>query len=473
MSTGYTAEFLNAILNSIDEGIHVVDADGVTVYYNSVAAKHDGLEMAEVMGKPLLVTFPSLNSETSTLLKVIESGQPIVNQQQTYTNMKGQQVVTVNTTLPIEVEGKLIGALEIAKDLTRIKSLSEKLIDLQAQMTDKGKKAQPRKASGARYHFPDILTHNAVMEALKKKAMKAAQSRSPVFVYGETGTGKELFVQSIHNHSARRDQPFIAQNCAALPASLLESILFGTVKGSFTGAENRPGLFELADGGTLFLDELNAMPLELQAKLLRVLQEGVIRRVGDSRVLEVDVRVMAASNVLPMEAVEQGQLRADLYYRLNVLSLEIVALRERQEDILPLAHHFLQHFNYQFNRLVTGFSPELDQRLLTYSWPGNVRELEHAIESAMHLVEGDRIEVEHFPIKMVGKKGDQSAASTSTSSSVTDGNPSRPLREALEETEHSLIQAALEHTSGNVKQAAILLDIPRQTLQYKMSKWKT
>ena len=192
------------------------------------------------------------------------------------------------------------------------------------------------------YTFDDLLTTNQEFKQLILQGKKAARSSSSVLVYGESGVGKELFVQSIHNESNRKNSPFIAQNCAALPESLLEALIFGTAKGSYTGAVERQGLFELANGGTLFLDELQSMPIELQAKLLRVLEDGVVRRIGGTKSTVVDVRVITAMNIAPENAIEENKLRPDLYYRLNVLSYELPPLRKRQEDILLLAESFFK-----------------------------------------------------------------------------------------------------------------------------------
>lgn len=459
-----TEKMLHAILNTIDEGIHVVDANGVTIFYNEIAAKHDNLSVQEVLGKPLLEVFPSLDSETSTLLKVIATGKPIINQQQSYTNIKGVRLTTVNTTLPLWIDGKLVGAVEIAKDITRIKELSEKLIDLQARMQKQPSERMKKKHPQAHFHLHDIITQNAQMFRIKERAAKAARTTSPILVVGETGTGKELIVQGIHNASSRKQGPFIAQNCAALPATLLEGILFGTVKGSFTGAENRPGLFELADGGTLFLDEINSMSHDLQAKLLRVLQEGSIRRIGASEVVPVDVRVIAAMNRSPEEAVKLGELRSDLLYRLQVVRLDIPPLRERKEDIPILVDHFIKKINFRFSTLVTQVEDRAMRRLMEYDWPGNVRELENMIESAMNWAEGDTLLLEHFHLPM------QSVKSSDDIEKEVFENPdaSLSLREVLGQTEQRLIAAALKRTKGNIQQAAKLLGIPRQTLQYKL-----
>ncbi|SFE56237.1 sigma-54 interaction domain-containing protein [Alteribacillus iranensis] len=457
-----TNKMLHAILRTIDEGIHAVDADGITIYYNHVAAKLDGLEQEEVLGKHLLTNFPSLTIETSTLMKVCQTGEAIYNQHQTYQNSRGVLVDTVNTTLPIKENGKLIGAVEVAKDVTKVKHLSEKLLDLQAKI-EKGKtnRSNTNDTTGAVFHMRDIITKNEAFQELKKKAEKVAATTSPILIYGETGTGKELLVQAIHNASPRKTKPFVAQNCAAIPSSLLESTLFGTVKGSYTGAIDRPGLFELADGGTLFLDELSSMPLDIQAKLLRVLQNGLIRRVGGTKEFPVNVRIIAALNEEPEICVEKEKLRSDLYYRLNVIYLPIPELRERRDDIPVLIDHFIQKYNYQFETLVTRVDPAVKEIFHSYHWPGNVRELEHAIESAMNLVEGDTITTEHLPQHIIDTMSSSSQASPETFP---------PLREAVLDTEKRLIQEALQETNGNVQRAAKLLRIPRQTLQYKMNK---
>jgi arginine utilization regulatory protein len=472
-----TSETLKAILGAIDEGIHAVNEDGITIYYNAIAAGLDGLRVEEVLGKHLLHVFPSLDVETSTLLKVIETQEAIYNQHQRFTNIRGKQILTVNTTLPLIVGGRMVGAVEVSKDITKVKELSEKLVDLQAQMIQKKNKRKQRSSakaasseengSGAKYRFTDIISNSRAVELIKQQGEKAAQTNSPILITGETGTGKELFVQSVHNASPRVDAPFIAQNCAALPTTLLEGILFGTVKGSFTGAEDRPGLFELADGGTLFLDEINSMPMDLQAKLLRVIQEQQVRRVGGSNELAIDVRFIAATNEDPYQAVKENRLRSDLFYRLNVLALRIPPLRERREDIPLLTQHFIQRFNYRFQKLVTGISEEAQEILNRQNWPGNIRELEHTIEAVMNLVDDDVINVQDLPLRM------QTAAPATDKMNLIDidlEGEQLNLREAMNRLEEAMIDKAIRETGGNIMQAAKRLGIPRQTLQYKLSK---
>src|SRR5690606_17897990 len=349
-------------------------------------AKHDGLTKEEVLGKHLLEVFPSLNEHSSTLLKVIRTRQPIFHLPQTYKNKWGKLIDTVNTTLPIHINGTFMGAVEIGKDYSKIKDLSNKLMDLQSKVHKVSKK--PHEIDGAKYTFHDILTKNEHFNHVKQQATKVANSSSTVLVYGETGTGKELLVQAIHNASPRRKAPFIAQNCAALPESLLESILFGTVKGSYTGAVDRAGLFEIAHGGTLFLDEINSMPLALQSRLLRVLEDGMVRRIGSPKALQVDVRVIVALNKYPADCVKDGELRPDLYYRLNVLSLVIPPLRDRKEDIPYLVDHFIGMNNQNLQKNVSVVEDEVIKLFSNYEWPGNVRELKHIIEHAMIMAEG-------------------------------------------------------------------------------------
>jgi arginine utilization regulatory protein len=458
--TALTKEVLAAILKSIDEGIHVVNTGGETIFYNEVAAKHDGMAVNEVLGKPLLEVFPSLTEKSSTLLKVMKSKKPIYNQAQVYLNVHGKRIDTINTTLPIFLENNIIGAVEIAKDVSRVKLLAESLLDLQKNLNGKrGKKATNR----VNYTLEDIITKNNEFLRSVAEAKKFAKYDSPIIVYGESGTGKELFVQGIHYESYRSDGPFIAQNCAAIPETLLESILFGTSKGSYTGAMERKGLFELADGGTLFLDELHAMPIELQAKLLRVLEDGIVRRVGGTDLLHVNVRVIAAMNEHPSQALKNGKLRSDLYYRLNVFTLSLLPLRERKEDIKLLAEYFIVSYNEKAKKNIKGIEKELENLFMEYPWPGNVRELKHTIEFMINVSEKSLLDREDLPIML-------KHFSIPQNNRLSSGGHSLSLRRNIEKMEKELIVEALNVTNGNIKRAAMLLEIPRQTLQYKIKK---
>ncbi|WP_180954476.1 sigma-54-dependent Fis family transcriptional regulator [Bacillus sp. V5-8f] len=451
-----TRKVLEAILSSIDEGIHVIDMNGLTIFYNAVAASHDGMEVSEVLGRPLLEAFPSLTRHSSTLLNVVKTGKPIAFKEQSYVNLHGKKIETMNSTLPIYVEGQLIGAVEIAKDISKLRVMSEHLLDLKSTLTKQKKKILDH--NGAKYNFDDILTDNPQFRTVIEQGKKAASSSSSVLVFGESGVGKELFVQSIHNASARKKGPFIAQNCAALPETLLESLLFGTAKGSYTGAIDRQGLFELADEGTLFLDELQSMPIELQSKLLRVLEDGLVRRIGGTKSISVDVRVVAAMNIHPEEALKKNKLRADLFYRLNVMSYKLPPLKDRKEDLLKLSCHFISLYNGMLGKNVKGLKPSVKTAFLAHHWPGNVRELKHTIEYMMNVTEGTILTENELPVFFNGYSG------TDNISALV------PLREALKKTEEDLIRRALAQTNGNVLQASKILDIPRQTLQYKIKK---
>lgn len=454
--TALTQEVLSAILKSIDEGIHVVNTDGKTIFYNEVAARHDGMDVKEVQGRHLLDAFPSLTENSSTLLRVIKTGKPIYNQTQVYVNMHGKQIDTINTTLPILVDKEIIGAVEIAKDYSRMKQLAESLLDLQRNVNKISKK---KTTKNVKYTLDDLKSVNVVFLSTKEEAGRLAKSDSPILVYGESGTGKELFVQGIHHASHRGDGPFIAQNCAAIPETLLESILFGTAKGSYTGAVERKGLFELADGGTLFLDELHTMPMELQAKLLRVLEDGMVRRVGSSQNISVDVRVIAAMNVHPNDALQSHKLRSDLYYRLNVFTFSLLPIRERKEDVLYLTQYFIEFFNKTLNKRIHGVEQKVEDFFLSHPWPGNVRELKHTIEYMMNVCNDEILQMKDLPIMMK-----QQAAGYKNS------DYQLSLRKNVEELEKKLIDTALNQSAGNIKQAAELLEIPRQTLQYKIKK---
>lgn len=454
---------IETIIQNIDVGIHLVDEDSTTLFYNQAMADMEGLQINDVLGKRILEIFPSLTTETSTLYRVLNTRKPIYNTKQTYLNIHGKQIQTINSTIPIKLTASKYGALEIAKDITREHDLSKKVEYLQHELAFKD--VEDDKLKG--YTFKNLTgeAENYVNAIIIAK--NAANSTSTVLIYGETGTGKELFAQSIHNESNRSDKPFIAQNCAALPETLLEGILFGTVKGSFTGAINRPGLFEQANGGTLMLDEINSMSLPLQAKLLRVLQEGYVRRVGGLSDIPIDVRIIATTNENPLEIVNKGLLRKDLYYRLNVIALNIPPLRERKKDIPALVENFIKKYNVILKKDVWYLSNEVKEAFLSYDWQGNVRELENLIESAMNMINKEHIiKPEHFSSEI--NKRMFSSIQNTYSINMEDG---RSLDEILEQLEKSLISGAMTEFGGNISKSAEKLRIKRQTLQHKLKKY--
>lgn len=453
------------ILDYVQEGIHIIDSTGKIIYYNKFAQKLDEIDREKAIGRHILEIYPSLSHDTSTLLNVIRTGKPIFNVEQTFVNYKGDKITTINSSMPIKSKRRIVGALEISKDITEVRKLSEKIVELQSELYSTEQKSKPKDKRTANFTFVDIIGQNTEMLKIKSLALKAAATSSPVLIYGETGTGKELFVQSIHNASPRKNKPFIAQNCAALPSNLLEGILFGTVKGGFTGAEDRPGLFEVANGGTLLLDEINSMPLELQAKLLRVIQDNTIRRVGAVKTTQVDVRIIAATNIRPEKAIEKNLLRKDLYYRLNVVSINIPELKDRTDDIPRLADYFIHKYNKFLGKNIKKIDDKAMELFMTYKWPGNVRELEHLIEGIMTIHDTDIIKLEHLPAQI--QRQDQSQHATETVPAEL-----KSLKDTMEQTEKNLILEALIATDWNITRTAEQLDIPRQTLQYKIKKYR-
>lgn len=457
---------LQDILQYTDIGIHVIDKNRKTIIYNKAMAELESLGPEQVINKKLLDVFPSLNKDTSTLIKVGITKEPIIDEVQTYINLKGQKIITVNTTIPLFTNGEFVGALEIAKDITYITNLSDKLIELQYSLKENESKSYQFGNRKRNYTFDDIIGRNKAIKKAIKIGKKAGYSPSSVLIYGETGTGKELFAQGIHYEGNRKNMPFIAQNCAAIPESLLEGMLFGTEKGGFTGAVEREGIFEQANGGTLLLDEINSMSNGLQSKLLRVLQEGYIRRIGGIKDIPVDVKIIATTNEEPLESVEKGRIRKDLYYRLNVIYINIPPLRERKEDILILSDYFIDKYNFLLAKNITGIGEDVMKYFYEYSWLGNVRELENSIESAMNYAPGNR--------KYLKQEDFISCSNIFNENEKKDRvglNGEQTLPDYLEDIEKTIIKNSLNNNKDNVSQTAKQLGIKRQTLQYKMKKY--
>ena len=315
----------------------------------------------------------------------------------------------------------------------------------------------------------EFIGGSTKMRALYDLIRQVAPARSSVLIAGETGTGKELVARAIHQASGR-DGLFVPINCAAIPADLLESELFGHQKGAFTGAHrDRMGKFELSSGGTIFLDEITEMPLTLQAKLLRVLQEGAVERLGAQRVVKVDLRIVAATNRDPQQAVDEGAMRQDLFFRLNVVRIDVPPLRERREDIVLLAEHFLRKYSTELGRPVPDLSEAVTQTLLAYAWPGNVRELENLMERAAVLCRGKSVEPQSLPVDMTATAALPSAAPVADASGAFE---SLVLDEHVAALERRLIAAALERSGDNKSAASRLLGVSERTLWYKLKKYR-
>lgn len=459
---GFYTELLEILIKYVDEGIHVIDREGKTIIYNNAMEGLEGMKTSEVIDKKLLDVFPSLNENTSTLCRVLNTGEAITDRYQDYVNKKGYRITAVNTTIPIKINGAVVGAVEISKDFTKIKELYEKIINLREKTQDSGELTEE-------FNFDNITGYSLNFLKTVETAKKASRSHSTVLIYGETGTGKEVFARCIHNESPRKGKAFIAVNCAALPEGLLEGILFGTVKGGFTGALNRPGLFEQAHGGTLLLDEINSMSLSLQTKLLRVLQEGYVRRIGDVKDIPVDVRIIATTNEDPSEAIKRGAMRRDLFYRLSVVNITIPPLRERKEDIPLFVKEFVQKYNHEFSKDIWDVAEDVYDAFISYEWPGNVRELKNYIEGAMNMASGHIIKKDMFSPQVLETIFNENRNNMQSLNNEFDFDKS--LDEYIEEVEKGILIKALLKANNNISEASRLLNIKRQTLQHKIKKY--
>src|SRR6056297_2930670 len=452
-------KILELLLRSIEEGIQVVNTKGKTVIYNEQMAFIENMDREDVLNQQLTKVMPDIK-RNSTHMEVQKSRKAIVNNKQIYFNKNEKKISTLNSTYPIIDKEKIIGSFEISKNVTKLESLSDRIVELH----DK------KEIDKEGYNFSDIIGKSKKMLSLIEQSKNISKINSNVLIIGESGTGKELFSQSIHNLSRRKNKGYIAENCAAIPSSLLESILFGTKKGGFTGAENKEGLFRKAHGGTLVLDEINSMPLELQSKILRVLETGKFRPIGGDTEEKVDVRIIAIANKDPLKLVKENKFREDLFYRLSVINLSIPPLRDRKEDILSLIDYFIKHYERIFNVKIKGICQEAMKFIMEYHWPGNIRELKHVIEGAISLLDNnDEIKIDDFPYYINVKTSDKENSLIVKKEEIIHGN--KNLEDHLEEIEKEIIIETLKENSNNITKSAEVLGIKRQGLQYKIKKY--
>lgn len=456
-----TKALLEAIINATQDAISVVDERGIQILVNPAYTQLVGLRAEEVIGKPPTVDIAP--GQESMLLKVLRTRQPVRGVPMQVGPHKRNVIVNV---APIEVDGRLKGAVGVVHDVSEIKRLTEEL--------EQQKKLVRRLES--RYTFDDIVADSPHMQVVVAQARRAAETPATVLLRGESGTGKELFAHAIHNASGRNG-PFVRVNCAAIPDALLESELFGYAEGAFTGARRggKKGLFEEASGGTLFLDEIGEVSPAIQAKLLRVLQEKEILRVGDPTPIRVNVRIIAATNANLEERMARGEFREDLYYRLAVVPIVIPPLRHRKEDIPRLVERFIEKFNREYGRSVRAIDPAALDLLLAYHWPGNVRELENVVGRAMIAMDyrEDVILPAHIP--PLGLSGAQGAAGPWVPPPGPVRKPEEPpvrrLEDVVAEAERAALLAALQAAGGNKTEAARRLGIAPRTLYYKMERY--
>ncbi|MFP4406894.1 MAG: sigma 54-interacting transcriptional regulator [Spirochaetaceae bacterium] len=447
-----------AIFSSTQDAISVVDENGIGVTVNPAYTKVTGFAASEVIGKPCTV---DIASGESIHLKVLRNKQPIRGERIQVGVEKKDVVVDA---APIIVRGELKGSVAVIKDLSEIHRLNSKLEQAQRII---------RKLE-AKYTFDDLIGEDPAFRRAVERARVAAGTPATVMLRGESGTGKELFAHAIHNASDRREKRFIRVNCASLSESVLESELFGYEEGAFTGAVKggRHGLFEEASGGTIFLDEIGLMSLNTQGKLLRVLQEKELRRVGGTRTIPVDVRVIAATNIELRRQIEEGRFREDLYYRVNVMPIVIPALRERRGDIPRICSHLIHRINQEYGRSIEGVATEALDYLAEYDWPGNVRELENALRRAVitMAVSETMVNLAHIPPLYAGEPGG-SGGGGPTPAGGGHGEEGT-LAEVAARAESAAIMRALEATGGNRQRAAERLGVSLRTLQYKMRRYK-
>jgi arginine utilization regulatory protein len=459
-------------LDKVSEGIQIFDRNGYFIHGNPASEALEGYEMEAFKGRHLLDLY-ALTEETSTTLSVIRTKKPVINRCDRFTGKNRKELVTINSGYPLMVNDEIFGACVFESDLSVINKIKNKSFDLEAFIRNE----QPILNQNM-YTFKRIIHQSEKMAECIRFAKKIALTQVNVLITGETGTGKEMFAQSIHNFSPRADKPFVDVNCSAIPSNLVESLFFGTEKGAFTGSMTKKGFFELAEGGTLFLDEINAMSMEMQAKLLRVLQEKRYQRIGGSQYLECNVRIITACNEDPQHLIENQLMRKDFFYRISALSIQIPALRERKEDIAMLASHFAEQLCMEYGKPNLAFSPVMLEVLHTHDWPGNVRELRHVIEHAVHqanVEEEETFHLAHFPAYLIK---DFSAEGSSKKDIAGDATHHREteaktLNDLLDAYEKHVVHEALERTNGNISRAAKDLGLSRQNLQYRIRKFES
>jgi PAS domain S-box-containing protein len=454
----FTIQALNAqleeyklILDSIHNGVMVTDADGYVTHFNKPYGQFLGLDPSAQIGKHCTEVI-----ENTRMHIVAETGKPEINQSH---RIKGQNMVVQR--IPIWRDGQVIAVFGqvMFKDIKDVTKLANKLSLLESKV--KIYEEELINLRSTHYTFDSISGKSPAITMLKKEALNAAANQFPVLITGDSGTGKELFAQAIHHASPRKLYPFVRINCSAIPRDLLESELFGYEKGAFTGArtEGKPGKFEIANHGTVFLDEIGDLPLEMQPKLLRVVEEKEFERVGGTRIIRSDFRVIAATNQNLAEMLSDGRFRKDLFYRLNVIPLNIPALRERRDDIIPLARHFMQQTAREAALSEIKLGPEAKKSLQRHDWPGNVRELSNVLERTLASIEGNRIQLSDLPfyLQRLPKKSSQQNQTS--------------IKAVQARTEKEVILYALRETNHNKARAAKILGIHRTHLYKKMKKY--
>lgn len=452
-------------LDQITDGVQIYDKNACVVYFNRASRSISHIPSGvSVEGRHLLDLY-NLEESVSTTMTALQTQAPVIDRVDSFrvNDFSTVPIASANTSYPIFRNGELAGAVvfeqtaEIAeKNIKKLEATRQAL----ASFSEK-----PPKVSFSGYTFDNVIGSCQKLREAVELAKRVAPQDSPILLVGETGTGKEIFAQSIHRSSRRRTGKFLAINCAAVPETLIESLLFGTQRGSFTGSEDKAGYLEEAAGGTLFLDELNSMSLAMQSKILRVLQEKTFRRVGGHKDLKLDVRVVSSCNEDPFKAISENTFRRDLFYRLSTVMIELPPLREHPEDLEELVRYHLEATAYQFVHGVTQVEPEVYALLRAYHWPGNVRELFHVLDYAQNVTDSGVMEVRHLPPYLLKHR-------TAPAAPVQAIDFSREtLQGLMDDYERQIIAQALEHCGYNISRTAQTLGILRQSLQYRIRKY--
>ena len=471
--------------NRLPEAIYVYNAREELVFMNKAAELLDGFTLDEGKGKPIFELYDYIHGDKkySPILLTLETEQPLCYHEHSYYS-NGMKRMQVCNTAPIYYNGELVGAFQIQEDRSNFKDIVKDNNSVHYEIVYQKSNPSEEKV------LSSLIGHSDVFTECKEIAKRAAKTDSSVMLVGSTGSGKEVFARAIHDSSRRSKGTFLALNCAAIPESLFEGILFGTTKGVYTGASEKEGLLAQAAGGTIFLDEINSMPLTCQAKILRVLEERKIMKLGSDREQGIDIRIVSSTNEVPQEAIANGHIREDLFYRLSVVQLVIPLLRDRKEDIPELVQYFIDKYNNQFQKNVVGVDNEVMEYFMKFSWPGNVRQLKACIESAMNFVEDNGwITFSDLPQYVFEssdrpdryQRSQQMSKKLSNSSpdipdiSETKGNKTTPphmqLRNLIWQEEKNEIMQAMQQSKGNISKAAKLLGISKQLLFYRMKKY--
>lgn len=449
---------LYGCIDSSDDGFLIVDTDGNIAFINQAYCQYINIDRNEVLGKPVLDYIDTSLLTEIALNPDFETQQNILHKVSARQYRDGEHYCIVNRA-NVSENGVPISGIGQIKFVRNTLKLSASINEVYAELSHY--KEELQRLSAERYSFQEILGESPEIMAIKALAMKTTNNNFPVLITGETGTGKEMFANAIHYASNRKNKPFIRINCAAIPAELLESELFGYTGGSFTGArrEGKKGKFELANGGTLFLDEIGDMPLNMQAKVLRALQEGEIERIGGDKPIPVDVRIIAATNKKLLQEIADGHFRSDLYFRLNVISLELPPLRIRPGDIDIYIDYFLSKLNNEYHTDVS-FTPKAKKQLRQYSWPGNVRELKNIVERCYAFQEGGIISSISVPHNIL----------QSNNASHIVKQQEQHLETIMNSFERDILVSAIQKHHGNLRATAVELGIHRVTLYKKMEK---